>query len=161
MWSHDPHYYSHKHNKVGLDYELGISLVENHLLWMRGPFPAGSNDITIFRVRGLRDQLIERQQKAIGDKGYDGGPNCVSTYNAHDNEGVKLFKSRALGRHESFNGLLKQNKFFDTRFRHNKERFACAFEACCVLTHYRIIETEIPLFYIVIEDVVVKYKEDS
>ena len=51
----------------------------------------------------------------------------------------------ALKRHESFNGLLKQNKILDTRFRHNKEIFASAFEACCVLAQYRI-EREIPLF---------------
>jgi len=159
-WSQDPTYYSHKYNKAGLDYELGISLVDNRLLWMAGPFPAGTNDITVFREKGLRAELIRRKQKAIGDKGYNGEPKYVSTFNAHDNAGVRLFKSRALKRHENFNSLLKQNKILDTRFRHNKVRFACAFEACCVLAQYRI-EGEIPLYDILIEDVVDRYIQDD
>jgi hypothetical protein len=38
---------------------------------MNGPFPAGTNDITVFRKnRGLKDELERRKQKAIGDRGY-------------------------------------------------------------------------------------------
>ena len=158
-FSQDPAYYSHKYNKAGLDYELGISLVDNRLLWMRGPFPAGTNDITIFREEGLLAELKRRKQSAIGDKGYNGEPEYVSTYNAHDNKGVRLFKSRALKRHENFNNLLKQNQILDTRFRHSQEQFAIAFEACCVLAQYRI-QGEIPLYDILIEKVVDRYKED-
>ena len=160
QWSQDSAYYSHKYNKAGLDYELGISLVDNRLLWMRGPFPAGTNDITVFREGGLLEQLKARKQSAIGDKGYNGEPEHCSTFNAHDNSGVRLFKSRALKRHENFNNLLKQNQILDTRFRHGEQRFACAFEACCVLAQYRI-QGEIPLYDILIEDVVDRYKEDS
>ncbi|CAJ1956085.1 unnamed protein product [Cylindrotheca closterium] len=159
-WSQDPKYYSHKYNKAGLDYELGISLVDNRLLWMRGPFPAGTNDITIFREKGLLDELKKRKQSAIGDRGYNGEPKHMSTYNAHDNAGVRLFKSRALKRHENFNSLLKQNKILDTRFRHNEDRFASAFEACCVLAQYRITR-EMSLYDILIEDVVDTYEGDK
>ena len=60
-WSQDPAYYSHKYNKAGLDYELGISLVDNRLLWMAGPFPAGTNDITVFREKGLLEELKKTQ----------------------------------------------------------------------------------------------------
>ena len=159
-WSQDSAYYSHKYNKAGLDYELGISLVDNRLLWMKGPYPAGTNDITVFREGGLLDELKKRKQKAIGDKGYNGEKKYVSTFNAHDNAGVKVFKSRALKRHENFNNLLKQNQILDTRFHHNHERFACAFEACCVLAQYRI-QGEIPLYDILIEDVVDRYNGDK
>ncbi|CAJ1946486.1 unnamed protein product [Cylindrotheca closterium] len=152
-------YYSHKYNKAGLDYELGISLVDNRLLWIRGPFPAGTNELTVLREQGLLAELKRRKQSAIGDKGYNGEPNHVSTYNSHDNAGVKLFKSRALKRHENFNNLLKQNNILDTRFRHNETRFRDAFEACCVLAQYRI-QGEIPLYEILIEDVVDRYNED-
>jgi hypothetical protein len=53
---------------------------------------------------------------------------------------------------------LKQNKILDTRFRHSEERFACAFEACCVLAQYRI-QGEIPLYDILIQDVVDRFDE--
>ena len=157
-WSQDPAYYSHKYNKAGLDYELGISLVDNRLLWMVGPFPAGTNGITVFREKGLLEELKKRKQSAIGDKGYNGEPEHCSTFNAHDNAGVRLFKSRALKRHENFNNLLKQNKILDSRFRHSFSRFRDAFEACCVLAQYRI-QGEIPLYDILIEDVVDRYNK--
>ena len=48
-WSQDPKYYSHKYGKAGLVYELGICLKTSRLLWIRGPLPAGTNDITVFR----------------------------------------------------------------------------------------------------------------
>ena len=145
-WSQDSAYYSHKYNKAGLDYELGISLVDNRLLWIAGPFPAGTNDITVFREGGLLDELKRRKQSAIGDKGSNGEPKYVSTFNAHDNAGVRLFKSRALKRHENFNSLLKQNQILETRFHHSQTRFETAFEACCVLAQYRI-QGEIPLYH--------------
>jgi len=144
--------------KASFDYDF--ALVDNRLLWMRGPFPAGTNDITVFRGRGLRAELKRRQQSAIGDKGYNGGKKYVSTFNAHDTLVLKLFKSRAQKRHETFNGLLKKNQILDTRFRHGLEKFGCAFEACCVVAQYRIQE-EIPLYSILIDDVVNKCNADK
>ena len=40
-WSQDRTYFSHKYSKAGLNYELGISLEDSHLVWMAGPFRAG------------------------------------------------------------------------------------------------------------------------
>jgi hypothetical protein len=157
-WSQDRRYYSHKFNKAGLDYELGTCLSTNRLLWMNGPFPAGTNDITVFRKNGgLKDELERRKQKAIGDRGYRGENKLVSIPNAHNNPGVATFKSRALKRHENFNSLIKQYAILNGRFRHSIERFENAFEAVCVLSQYRI-ENEIPLYDILIEDVVNKFK---
>jgi len=153
-WSQDC-YYSHKYNKAGLDYELVRSWTIGCCGRCTVHFRRGL--ISVFRGKGLLE-LKRRQQSAIGDKGYNGEPKHVSTYNSHDNAGVKLFKSRALKRHENFNNLLKQNKILDTRFRHSETRFASAFEACCILAQYRI-QGEIPLYFILIEDVVDKYNE--
>jgi hypothetical protein len=152
IWSQDPKFYSHKYNKAGLDYELGICLSTDQLLWMSGPHPAGTNDITIFKTKGLMQELERRNQKAIGDKGYNGAPKYCTTPNAHENEGVKLFKSRALKRHENFNSLIKQFNILSGRFRHSIDRFELAFEAVCVLCQYRI-ENETHLYDILIEDV--------
>ena len=35
-WSQDPTYYSQKHNKADMDFELGISLNTNQFVWMNG-----------------------------------------------------------------------------------------------------------------------------
>jgi hypothetical protein len=156
VWSQDTSYYSHKYNKAGLNYELGISLSTNRLVWMNGPFPAGSNDISIFSNKGLEHKLQQLQKKAIGDAGYNGHYETVSTPNAIDSYGVKLFKSRALKRHETFNGHTKVFDCLNGRFRHSLGRFANCFEAVCVLCQYQI-EIDKPLFKVLIQDVLTEY----
>eukprot|EP00980_Cylindrotheca_fusiformis_P016649 scaffold4993_cov73-Cylindrotheca_fusiformis.AAC.1 len=159
-FSQDRKTYSHKCNRAGWDYELGIRLHKPQLAWMSGPHPAGVHDITVFREKGLLDELQRRGKKAIGDGGYCGEPKYISSYNAFDNKGVRLFKSRALKRHENFNNLIKQFGILNGVFRHSRERFAVAFEAVCILCQYRI-ENEIPLYDILIEDVVNKFRNNA
>jgi hypothetical protein len=66
---------------------------------------------------------------------------------------VKKFKSRALKRHEGFNGMTKTFKVLDIRFRNSIDKIAPAFEAVCVICQYKI-ETDEPLFEVLIDDVV-------
>jgi hypothetical protein len=74
---------------------------------MKGPTNAGSNDISNFVNRGLRDNLVRMGKKAIGDGGYSGHHQVISTPNRFDQRNVATFKSRALKRHEKFNGITK------------------------------------------------------
>ena len=151
-WSQDSEYYSHKYNKAGINYELGISLTSQKLIWMNGPYKAGTNDVTIFREKGLKQRLEILGKKAIGDSGYNGHQACCVTPNKNDSEQVKKFKSRALKRHESFNGMTKRFQSLSNRFRHPVDKFPIVFEAICVICQYKI-ESEEPLFDILIEDV--------
>ena len=59
-WSQDRRYYSHKFGHAGLMYELGVYLVTSRLLWMRGPFAAGTNGITVAKKEGLVAELRRR-----------------------------------------------------------------------------------------------------
>jgi hypothetical protein len=153
-WSQDKDYYSHKYGKAGVCYELGISLTESRLVWMNGPFKAGESDQKIFKNRGLKAKLKAIGKKGIADGGYTGHPNQLSTpNNRHDATPVKKFKSRALKRHETFNGL---TKFFDClsgRFRHSVDRFKNCFEAVCVICQYQV-ELGNPLYDILIPDLI-------
>ena len=137
-WSQDPTYYSHKFNKAGLAYELGVSLTESRLIWMNGPFKAGTSDKKIFKEGGLKQRLEQFGKRGIGDGGYTGFPMLLSTPNAHDSDAVKLFKSRALKRHEKLNGHIKTFASMSGRFRHGVPRFKCCFEAVCVICQYRM-----------------------
>jgi len=51
--------------------------------------------------------LLVAKKVAIGDGGYSGHPEVVSSPNPLDDYDVKLFKSRALKRQEKFNGHIK------------------------------------------------------
>ena len=148
-FSQDTEYFSHKHGRAGLDYELGLLLNKNQLCWMYGPHRAGQNDLTIF-TRKLELELRIRGKKAIGDGGYGGHQDTIVTPNPHDDKHVRHFKSRALKRHEKFNGYVKSFACTSERFRHTHDKFKACFEAVCVLCQYKI-ENSMPLYNILVE----------
>ena len=115
-FSQDSEYYSHKFNKAGINYELGIAIATGKLVWMNGPYKAGNNDLKIFTRCGLKEKLLELMKKAIGDRGYAGHHEVISIPNRKDSRKVKLFKSRALKRHETFNGMTKTFGILRERF---------------------------------------------
>lgn len=155
-FSMDTKYFSHKCAKAALNYELGIALSSNRLIWMNGPYPAGENDGSVFKNHGLKDKLRSINKKAIGDLGYAGHYNEISIPNASDYSFVKLFKSRALKRHETFNGMIKRFHSMDGRFRHSIDRFKSCFEAIAVICQYKI-ESDQPLFDILVDNVLDTY----
>ena len=143
--SKNPKYYSHKFHQAAVNYELGISVFGNQLVWMNGPFPAAEHDITVFRKpQGLKSK-IPAGKKVIADKGYRGEKTIVSTPSSHDPPGVRKFKSRARARHESFNARLKNFQSLAVRFRHGVEKHGIVFEAICVICQYQM-ENGSPLF---------------
>jgi hypothetical protein len=158
-WSQDRSYWSHKYNKAGLSYELGISLTGG-LVWMNGPFKAGHNDATIFSQKGLKDKLHAIGKKAIGDGGYAGHQQYCSTPNSHDSRPIKKFKSRALKRHEKFNGRMKVFNSLSGRFRHGAARCKSCVEAVAVICQYDL-ELGNPLWDILIEDILDDTVEDD
>jgi hypothetical protein len=76
-------FYSHKFESAGLDYEVALSIFEPKCVLIAGPYPAGKNDITIFRKR-LREKMMEAREngsieyRAIADRGYRGEPKMTS-----------------------------------------------------------------------------------
>jgi len=153
VFSFDPDRFSFKFNHDGKSTELGISLTHG-LVWINGPYDAGDNDLNIFRKPGgLKEKLEHLGKKAIGDRGYRGETDVVSTYNPLDSKAVRIFKSRALWRHETFNGLLKTFDILDGRFRHSDLQFESTMVAVCVLCQYKV-EKERPLFDVLIQSVV-------
>ena len=120
---------------------------------MNGPFPAGRSDNSIFKSEGLKAKLEATSKRGIADGGYPGHPRLLSTPNNHDAKPVNLFKSRALRRHEKFNGMIKQFDCLKGRFRHSAERFAQCVEAVAVVCQYKL-EMGDPLFDVLIEAVV-------
>jgi hypothetical protein len=122
-FSENTRYFSHKFKCAAYDYEIAISIFEDRVVWAAGPYPAGTNDITIFRHK-LKDKILESQaqsgvqHRAIGDKGYRGEREMVSVPSSHDKADVRIFKSRALARHETFNARLKNFDCLEDRFRH-------------------------------------------
>ena len=135
----DPEQFSFKHKSAGFNVEIAVSIKESRCIWINGPYKAGKYaDRVIFKAPGgLRDKLVSVGKKAIADGGYTGYPAQLSTPNIHDAKEVRTFKSRALKRHEKFNGMLKCFKCLSVKFRH-KEKFIETFQAVTVICQYQL-----------------------
>jgi len=142
-FSKNKKYYSHKYNQAGVNYEIGLSIYRSKLMWMNGPFPASTNDVTIYREHGLKEAIPEGKI-VVADRGYRGQAE-IATQNRQDDPDVRKFKSRARARHESFNSRIKNFKALSERFRHKLEKHQSAFEAVCVICQYQM-ENGSPLF---------------
>ena len=143
--AYDTAYFSHKSKSAGLAYEIALLVHHSRCVWMNGPFPAGKNDLSMFRA-GLAAKIPEGM-KVIADKGYNARDvvDIISTPNSHDSKKVSEYKSRARARQETFNARLKNFGVLEQRFRHDLEKHKIAFEAVAVICQYQL-ENCSPLF---------------
>jgi hypothetical protein len=142
-------WYSKKFNKADLVYEIGVAIYTSKIVWVNGPFPAGQNDMKVFRKPGGLMSRIPDNCKAIGDEGYRGEPSKVSTKNEFNSDKVKRFENRVRARHETVNSRLKAfgvlNQVFRSKGDGRMEKHKSAFEACCVIVQYEM-DNGSPLF---------------
>jgi DDE superfamily endonuclease len=139
-------WYSWKHNGPGLTYELCVDIHRQKLLWIGGPRPAGTPDIALCKETGVLEK-IPAGRKIIGDKGYRGVPDKITTPTGDESNNVKIFKGRARARHETINKRIKSFGIIRQQFRSDIGYHRMAFEAVCVLVQYDI-ESDHPLFEI-------------
>eukprot|EP00957_Ditylum_brightwellii_P110243 8408509-Ditylum_brightwellii.AAC.1 len=130
---------------AGVSYEIGLAINKSKLVWVRGPTPAGKQpDISDFRD-ALKHMIPERK-RAIGDDGYNGEPNVISTRNEFDSYELSNFKDCVLARQESFNSCLKDFNVLKTKFRHGASNHKAVFDAVCAIVLYNMENGDKPLF---------------
>jgi len=139
--SKNPKCCSHKFKQAGLDYEIALSIFENKCVWVNGPFPAGKNDISVFRsLDGLKEKMttVANGKLGIADLGYRGEAATLTTPNSHDDSAVREFKSRVLARHEKFNGQVKNFGCLSERFRHCIVKHQMCFDSIVVICQHQL-----------------------
>jgi hypothetical protein len=77
-------------------FKVLFPLRENRLMWMNNKFKACKNDIQIFEYKDLKAKLMATGKQAIGDGGYHGLPNELSSPNVHDSVKVHTFNFQCL-----------------------------------------------------------------
>ena len=129
---------SHKlGGSAGVNYEIALLLHKPILAWVKGPLPPGKfPDISVFRME-LKGKL-PAGKRIVGDDGYKGEPEYISTRNDLDPPELIVFKERVMARHETFNQRLKTFECLTTPFRHGVDNHKVAFEAVCAITMYEI-----------------------
>lgn len=128
---------SHKlGGKPGVNYELAVTINHPRLVWVYGPTPPGKmNDIKVFKSK-LMNIMKQRLpgRRLIGDSGYSGVPDLISTKNEFDPREVSEFKDRVMARHETYNQRLKCYGVLTKHFRHEDriQVHGICFRAVCV-----------------------------
>ena len=71
-----PKFFSHKFMSSGLQYEVGVSILNGKVVWTNGPYECGKwNDITIFRNAML--SMLGPNEQAEGDDCYVGESHFI------------------------------------------------------------------------------------
>jgi hypothetical protein len=146
IYSKNAKYYSHKFHSAGLDYEIAMSIFEDRVVWINGPFRAGQNDKAVFKAGLLQKMQEEKNRRGLNglvlglaDHGYKGVAKDILTHHSsHDTEEVREFKSRALSRHENFNGRITSFEVLKQEYRHDLETHPVCFEAVVVICQYHL-----------------------
>jgi hypothetical protein len=90
-------------------------------------------------AEGSLKALMPPGKKIIGDCGYLGEANIISTHNTLDTPEVKILKMRAQAHHhETFNGCIKNFKILEEQFRHSASKHKIVFVAVCVNIEYEL-----------------------
>ena len=135
----DTKYALHKFKLAGLRYELGISIKTGHCVWINGPHPVGTHNMTIFQ-KALKYK-IQPGEAVIADRGYQTSrkdEKFMSTPSKFDDPEVDKFKSRAWCRHEAFNGRIKNYGSMEQTWKHSQEKHMWAFTAVVVTIQYQL-----------------------
>ena len=139
-------WYSHKFHKPGLAYEIAISVYSSKVVWVRGPFPAGTSDLSIFKRtgKGLKHKMPPGT-KAIADRAYTSESLCATRNDEFDDGRVRKFKRRVRARHENINARIKVYNALTIPFRHGVQKHGAVFDVACILVQYNM-ENGHPLF---------------
>jgi hypothetical protein len=139
--------------KSALRYEVGLSILEGDLIWVRGPYPAGKyNDITIFRDCLLHH--LDPYERVVADKGYVGeSPRFVKCPNSktlrRDHRRMTHLVST---RHETMNARFKFWGILKQVYRHDIEQHGDVMNAIGVLIQLSVENGE-PLYSVEYNDI--------
>ena len=146
-------WYSFKFKSAAVRYELGVAIQSGFIVWASRPFRAGRYpDITIFRLSGLKQKLLDAGEKAEADQGYCGEPNTISLPDEASTRERLSQKSIARARHETCNKRFKTFNVLAHQFRHDVDFHEKCFYAVVVLVQLMIREGIAPLFEITYTD---------
>ena len=123
---------------------ISVAIRSSRIVWVNGPFPASRHDLTTFRggkKKEAKDQSalqfkLKKGQRAVGDSGYQGEPDKITTVRDGHSAELKKWLSRVKARHETINTRLKFYKILEHRFRHGFKNHQMAMEAVCVAVQY-------------------------
>jgi hypothetical protein len=105
-----PMWFSHKFKHAALRYEVAVSIVTGHIVWVAGPYPAGRYpDSEIVALPGGLEASMLPHETYFADGGYRFSARAM----------VGPFTSDLRARHETANGMFKEFRCLRDIFRHD------------------------------------------
>ena len=131
--------------KSALRYELGVDILAGNLVWVGGPYPAGTwTDVKTFD--DILSHLLDLGKHIEVDNGYISRADKVKCPNNYWNPTENLgMQSMARSHHETFNGRLKNWGVLSKIYHHDITVHGMVFYACVVVTQLSISNGE-PMF---------------
>ena len=124
-------WFSHKFNWVAVSYEIAVCIKTADIVWIHGPFPAATHDLSIFRYK-LRDMLLPFEM-AMTDRGYRGDfRKCLTPYQAQNCQ-HKRAMAALRGRHKTVNRRFKTFGALTHTFWHSPHIHHIFFQTAAVL----------------------------
>lgn len=77
-WDEQGLFYSGKHKKWGIKYEVVVSWKTGQILWVAGGVRGSVHDVELARTSGIKNMLLPLEA-LFGDKGYIGEPGWIFT----------------------------------------------------------------------------------
>ena len=146
-------WYSHKFKHAGVSYEIAVCIKTGDIVWISGPFPAATHDLTIFRYK-LADMLLPHEL-VMADRGYQGfWRKCLTPFQSQNSQ-HKRAMAALRARHETVNRRFKTFGALTHTFRHSPHLHHLFFRTAAVLiqiahsngySHYDVVGYVDPAF---------------
>lgn len=129
-------YYSVKKSRHTLKYEIACSMVDSTIIWINGPFPGSTHDLTIARAAFIRRLGI--QEKALADKAYVGDMHFIPPYRPARTNAERVWNRQHHQVRQKIERLIKRVKQFcilKETWRHDLDLHHIVFTVCCNITN--------------------------
>lgn len=128
---------SHKLNRAGLRYEVGISIATCYIVHINGPFLCGDwPDLRIAR-RWLHNRL-NPTEFYLADSGYRSGTGPAVTRRAIPRERRPEYNA-LMARHETINRRFKEFAILGHKYRNEEEKHGEVFHCIAVLVQIELL----------------------
>jgi len=133
-------YYSGKKKRHTIKYEIGIHLLTGRIVWIAGPIPGSTHDITLCRRSGILTMLLPGEF-IMADKGYIGEAQIITPFKTPTTT-QKLFNSQ-LGQLrvivENTYGRVKHFRCLKHEWTHDLSLHPLTFYFICQLVNLDVI----------------------
>jgi len=135
-------YFSYKFHGPALRYIVAVCIQTGDIVYVDGPFPAATAEITIFR-QGLLNMLLPGEMVET-DNGFLGEPNHIQRREDYVSRADRKAKKKAGARHECVNRHIKTFRILTATFRHERHKHQSVFFAIAVIAQIKFDNGEGP-----------------